>query len=147
MIIKLNKEHLNDLKNIEDNCFSHPLSESNLLNSLENGRYCFLGFKIDAKIVGYISVFITEDEAYINNIAVLDEFRKQKIASNLLDQMIQYVKSVKCSFITLEVRESNLPAISLYKKFGFENVAIRKNYYDKPIENAIIMTKYLEKSE
>ena len=51
-----------------------------------------------------------------------------------------------CEFITLEVRQSNITAVNLYKKNGFKQVAIRKNYYNNPIESAIIMTKFLEKN-
>ena len=143
MIVILNENNLNDLYNIEDNCFSHPMSKQNLLDSLTNDKYFVFGYKIDEKIVAYASVFIVSNEAYINNIAVLSEYRKQGIAQKLTNKLIEIAKiDENCDFISLEVRQSNSPAISLYKKLGFEEVANRKNYYSKPTENAIIMNKY-----
>ena len=147
MIITLNKEHIDDLVFIENSCFSHPMSKANLLDSITNEKYVFLGFVVDDKVVAYGSVFIVSGEAYINNIAVLDDFRKQGIAKTIVNQLISICESKNCEFVTLEVRESNLPAISLYEKKGFEKVTIRKNYYNEPIENAIIMTNFLEKNK
>ena len=142
MIITLNEQHIDDLVFIENNCFSHPMSRQNLLESISNKNYIFLGFIVNKKLVGYGSVFIVSGEAYINNIAVLKDFRKQGIAKTIVNQLIDFCKNKNCEFITLEVRESNSPAISLYKKLNFQEVANRKNYYSQPIENAIIMTKY-----
>ncbi len=142
MIVRLNSTNLDELVIIENVCFSHPMSKQNLLESLDNDKYFIFGYKTDGKIVAYASVFITSNEAYINNIAVLSEFRKQGIAKKLVLKLIETAKDNLCEFISLEVRESNSPAITLYKKFDFQEVANRKNYYSQPIENAIIMTKY-----
>ncbi len=143
MLIKLNNSHLNQLKRIEDNCFSHPLSLQNIKNSLDNDKYVYYGYVKDDVLVGYISVFFVLDEAYINNVAVLEQFRHKKIASKLIEKVLDHCAQSNSSFISLEVRESNLAAINLYSKFDFKNVTIRKNYYNKPIEDAIIMTKFL----
>lgn len=142
MIITLNNNYIDDLVFIENNCFTHPMSKTNLHESLNNDRYVFIGFVSDEKIVGYGSVFIVSNEAYINNIAVLKDYRSQGIAKKIVNHLINICKDKNCDFITLEVRESNSPAISLYEKQGFEKITVRKNYYNEPIENAIIMTKY-----
>ncbi len=143
MVIKLNTSHINQIKNIEDSCFSNPLSLQNIENSLENDKYVYYGYMIGDVVVGYISVFFVLDEAYINNIAVLEKFRNQKIASKLIQKVLEHCAGSNSSFISLEVRESNLAAIKLYEKFDFKKVTIRKDYYNKPLENAIIMTKTL----
>ena len=142
MIKILNSDNIVDLVLIENSCFSHPLSKTNISESINNEKYMFLGYKIDGRLIGYISVFIILDEAYINNIAVLKEFRKQGIGNKLVNEILEVCKNKSCKFVTLEVRESNFPAISLYEKLGFERITVRKNYYNEPIENAIIMTKY-----
>lgn len=143
MIRKIDSSFTDKLVNIEKCCFSHPASRENIKSSLENDRYEYVGFLINDILVGYGSVFIAANESYINNIAVLKEYRKQGIASEILMKILEL--SSDCDFVTLEVRESNLPAIALYQKHGFKQVAVRKNYYSEPVENAIIMTKYLEK--
>lgn len=143
MIKRLDLNFVDDLIFIENNCFSHSMSKENIETSLCNDKYRFFGFFDGEKLVGYGSVFIVSGEGYINNIAVLEDYRHQGIASQIIEKLIDVSK--ECEFVTLEVRESNNPAINLYSKYGFKQVALRKNYYSQPIENAIIMTKYLEK--
>ena len=143
MIIKLDNSHLYQLKSIEDSCFSHPLSLENIKNSLENDKYIYYGYVVDNVLVGYISVFFVVDEAYINNVAVLEQFRHKKIASKLIEMVLEHCKKNESVFVSLEVRESNLAAINLYEKYNFKKVTVRKNYYNKPLEDAIIMTNYL----
>lgn len=142
MIKKLSIDNLNELLFIENNCFSHPLSENNLRSSLLNEKYYTIGFYVDSNLIGYGSVFLVADEAYINNIAVLSDYRKQGIASAIVNELCKFSETQKCNFITLEVRESNTSAISLYNKLEFAKVGVRKKYYNQPTENAIIMTKY-----
>ena len=141
MLIELNIKHSKEIFAIEQKCFSHPLLLENIEQTLINDKYRFIGFILDDKLIGYGSVFIVADESYINNIAVLEDYRNQGIASQIVEKLSDASK--ECEFVTLEVRESNFPAINLYNKFNFEQVAIRRNYYNKPIENAIIMTKKL----
>ena len=93
---------------------------------------------LDGNVVGYMGLQIFCGEGYVTNVAVLPEYRRQGIAKMLIEKQMQN----KMSFITLEVRESNLPAIKLYESCGFENVGIRPKFYSNPTENAIIMTKY-----
>lgn len=89
----------------------------------------------DNKIVGFLNYSVIYERAEINYIFVIESYRGKKIASKMLDFMIQSCKI--CDNITLEVRESNNVAISLYKKFGFKEVAIRDNYYNN--EDGILM--------
>ena len=80
---------------------------------------------------------IFSGEGYVTNVAVLPDFRRQGIAEMLIKKQLEN----DMNFISLEVRKSNLPAISLYKKLGFETVGIRPHFYTSPDEDAVIMTK------
>ena len=128
---------------IEDECFSLPWSEKSLSESMALDNYIFLLAVVDYEISGYIGLYIAIDEGDITNIAVKEKYRKQGIANKLLEVMIERCKQRKIININLEVRESNFAAIKLYEKFGFENLGIRKNFYEKPLENAMIMQKHI----
>jgi ribosomal-protein-alanine N-acetyltransferase len=84
------------------------------------------------------------DEGSLDNIAVDPAYRRQGVAQALLEALIAQGQAQRLSFITLEVREHNAPAIGLYEKNGFQVVGRRKNYYEKPREDAILMTLTLE---
>ena len=84
------------------------------------------------------------DEGYISNVAVSAEYRRQGIADALINKLCERAEELDLSFVTLEVRKSNDPAIALYSKYGFVPVGERKNYYEQPRENALLMTKYMK---
>lgn len=83
------------------------------------------------------------DEVEIYTIAVDELYRGQKIASNMLEHLINFSREMKVSKIWLEVSTKNMPAINLYEKFGFEKIRLRKNYYSLTNEDAYIMLKEL----
>lgn len=134
--------HLDDVYIIETECFSHPWSRQSLENELNNETSLFLVAKEENKVIGYIGMSIVIDEGYIFNVAVREKYRNKGVATALINELVTCGKKNSFSFITLEVRESNLPAISLYSKFGFVKAGERKDYYSNPKENAILMTKY-----
>ena len=131
-------EHINEVENIEKICFAHPWSKADLERQLNLDTSHFAVATLDGNVVGYMGLQIFSGEGYVTNVAVLPEYRRQGIAKMLIEKQLQN----EMSFITLEVRESNLPAIKLYESCGFENVGIRPKFYTNPTENAIIMTKY-----
>lgn len=135
--------HLDDVYIIETECFSHPWSRQSLEEELNNETSLFLVAKEENGVIGYIGMSIVIDEGYIFNVAVREKYRNKGAATALINELVTYGKKNNFSFITLEVRESNLPAISLYSKFGFIKAGERKDYYSNPKENAILMTKYL----
>ena len=134
--------HLDDVYIIETECFSHPWSKQSLEEELNNETSLFLVAKEENEVIGYIGMSIVIDEGYIFNVAVRENYRNKGVATSLINELVTYGKKNNFSFITLEVRESNLPAISLYSKFGFIKAGGRKDYYSNPKENAILMTKY-----
>ena len=135
-----NQNQIKDIAKLEKACFSCPCSENTLYDEMNHGVYFFIAQQ-NGSVLGYLGISVILDEGYITNIAVFPEFRKKGIASKLLEFLFDFAKQKELSFVSLEVRESNMPAISLYKKFGFENEGFRKNFYTNPKENAIIMTK------
>ncbi len=135
--------YLDDVYIIETECFSHPWSKQSLEEELNNETSLFLVAKEENEVIGYIGMSIVIDEGYIFNVAVRESYRNKGVATSLINELVTYGKKNNFSFITLEVRESNFPAISLYSKFGFIKAGERKDYYSNPKENAILMTKYL----
>ena len=113
------------------------------LDSLNSS--CIVAVDNNNRVLGYASLTVAADEGYINNIAVRRELRRQGLASDLLGVFVKFAQAQHLAFLTLEVRDTNLAARSLYRKFGFQDVGRRKNYYDKPTEDAILMTKFFQK--
>ena len=111
-------------------------------SELENGNSRYLISKINEKIVGFAGIIPVIDEADISNIVVHKDFRNKKIGSLLLESLLNLAVSLNLNTINLEVRESNIPAIKLYEKFGFEVCGLRKKYYGN-LENAVLMKKHL----
>ncbi len=142
-IIEMSAEHIPCIALLEKECFSSPWSEKAFLNELQNDNSHFL-VAYSEEVLGYIGVQEICGEAYITNIAVFEKYRNLRIGRTLLKKAVEGALSRNCDFITLEVRESNKPAISLYKSEDFEVAGFRKNFYTYPTENGIIYTKYLK---
>ena len=94
----------------------------------------------DGQVLGYAGLHDIVGEGYVDNIAVFPQFRGQGIGEALTRALIEYMRCAALEFLTLEVRASNLPAISLYEKLGFRQEGRRKNFYRHPTEDARIMT-------
>ncbi len=129
---------------LENKCFSEPWSEAGLKDSLSRAAYRMLTAKDNGKVVGYIGAYMAADELNITNIAVHPAYRRQGIGAMLLDEMIHAAEENRMTTIYLEVRVSNQAAIALYRKAGFDNAGIRKNFYDNPKEDAKMMCLYLD---
>ena len=133
-----------EVAKLEEKCFSSPWSEKTLAESLKNEFSYFVCAKSGEKVSGYAGMYYICGEGYAFNIAVDENFRKMKIGTNLLKNLIDFSKSKNLKFLSLEVRQSNIAAINLYEKLGFKNLGIRKNFYEFPKENAVIMTLYFD---
>ena len=130
------------LAQIERACFAQPWSEQALADTLGQTGSLFLLAEEGDKVVGYAGCQCVLDEGYITNVAVLPRARRQGIARQLLQTLLQQGKG-RLSFITLEVRQSNRAAIALYQQLGFCQVGVRKGYYTDPVEDAQLWTKEL----
>jgi ribosomal-protein-alanine acetyltransferase len=132
-------EHLQRLAAIERQCFSDPWPEQIIVRMLDQFTVCIDG---DA-LAGYIVLSSVLDEGSIDNVAVAPEFRRQGVADLLLSDAESRGRAMRLASLTLEVRAGNEPAIRLYEKHGFAKVGRRKSYYEKPREDAILMTLLL----
>lgn len=141
-IEQMTAEHLDGVEALEKSCFSHPWSRQSLMSELENAQSLFYAAVEDGQVVGYIGMSFVLDEGYIYNVAVDEKYRKKGIGSALICTLVTHCKKEGFAFLTLEVRESNTAARSLYQHFGFIKVGERKNYYSAPTENAVLMTLY-----
>ena len=95
----------------------------------------------DGTLLGYAYFRTVLDEGYVGDLAVRRDRRRRGIGRALITAMCAEAECRELAFLTLEVRESNSAARSLYERSGFFPVGIRKNYYEKPRENAVLMTK------
>lgn len=135
--------HINGVYNLSKECFAIPWTLDSITNELNNplAKYIIAEDLETNEVIGFVGVWIVAGEGDITNIAVNPNYRKHGVASNLLLNLLDICKSLNCNDITLEVRESNIPAQNLYKKFDFKEEGIRKGYYSDNGENAIIMWK------
>lgn len=144
MDIKIEEMTINDLNIIKDNLendFDNFWNYNILKEEIESDNSKYIVAKIDNEVIGFAGIKIIVDEADIMNIVTKISYRNQGIGTLLLKNLISISSELQLSSISLEVNEENLPAIHLYEKFGFENLGVRKNYYQN--KNAIIMTKKL----
>jgi len=141
VIRNMNSNDIDQITEIEKKCFSLPWSRVSFEGELINEHAYYECAEENENIVGYMGMWKILDECHITNVAVVPEYRNRGIASMLINKMIGVCKCSEIKNMTLEVRESNLTAINLYKKFGFFSVGKRPKYYQLPLEDAIIMWK------
>lgn len=134
--------HLDGVCRLEQMCFAHPWSRQSLEAELKNDHSLFYAATENGAVLGYIGMSYVLDEGYIYNVAVDEAARNKGVGSALIQTLVNHCKRESFAFLTLEVRESNAEARSLYGKFGFVKVGERKNYYSDPCENAVLMTLY-----
>lgn len=135
-------EHIDQIAQLEKQCFSTPWSSQALRQELEVDNAVFLTALYDNNVVGYVGMHNNLGEGYITNIAVDKQYRRKSIGQQLILALFDYAADNNMQFISLEVRVSNNAAISLYEKLGFEKLGIRKSFYSHPTEDALIMTRY-----
>jgi ribosomal-protein-alanine N-acetyltransferase len=132
------------IEEIEALCFSDPWTREMLLYQLTDPDSLFLAAQdTTGALLGYIGCKTVLDEGYISNVAVHPASRRRGVGDALIAALIERAREMELSFLTLEVRESNAPAIALYSKHGFVTVGRRRDYYEKPKEAALLMTKLL----
>ena len=140
-IVIASEQDAHILAQIENSCFSSPWSESSIKEALSDPKYVFFKLVCGDEAVGYGGIMTVLDESDVVNIAVLPKFRGRGYGRMLLLALENEAKGQGAELLHLEVRQGNEVAIGLYKSFGFATDGIRKNYYTKPLENAVLMTK------
>ena len=149
--LEFSMQNVFQLANIEKACFGRDAwSIQALIGEFSNDFSHFFAHEIDGKIVGYACVRIMYEEAQICNIAVLPEHRRKGIATKLLQMVANFAKEKGCERAELEVNVANLPAVELYRKCGYGEAGIRKNFYRKsryPSRDAYTMVLTLTEKE
>ena len=140
---KAGAEMLPELCSIERACFSSPWSEGSIIAELGDESSVFLVAEDEKALLGFVIVKVAADECEVYNIAVMPEHRRKGAARKLLEAALGKAKERGALAAYLEVRESNEAAQKLYISMGFEAIGLRKDYYDGPRENAVLMKKEL----
>ena len=134
-------EHIASVARLERENFSLPWSENVLSSELKNPLSLWVVATNDGAVIGYVGAQIVPDEADMMNLAVDAQYRRQGIGKALVEHLIASLQERMVRSLTLEVRVSNAPAVSLYEGMGFLTVGRRPNYYQKPKEDAWILRK------
>ena len=140
-IIPMTRQHVAQVAALEELCFSAPWSEASVAGELDNPLSVWLVCEDQGRVLGYVGSQTVLEESDMMNIAVLPEARRAGIGEWLILSLIELLKDRGSRSLALEVRASNTPAISLYKKLGFLQVGRRPNYYRSPREDALILRK------
>ena len=148
-IVKLSKikicpmvtEDIEQVVEIEAQAYGeHHWSKSSFYDEMSNNLAKYYSAKTeDGILVGYAGTWHIIDEGHITTIAVKKEFQRQHIGEAIITKILEDCYKNGIKYLTLEVRESNAPAISLYQKYGFQSLGTRKGYYQDNNENALIM--------
>ena len=145
MIIRyMELEDVSRVAELERETFSLPWSEKGFMDALRLENNILIVAEEDSKILGYICMYVSFDEGEITNVVVDPKYRSQGIGCFMMKHIIDMAREKFIQRIVLEVRVSNASAIGLYNKCGFLPVGIRKNFYEKPVEDASIMVATLE---
>jgi [ribosomal protein S18]-alanine N-acetyltransferase len=141
IIAPLQRKDLPELLLIESASFAHPWSEALFLEELgKNPRTLFGARKtLSGPLAGYICFWVVDDEIQVANLAVNPDYRRQGIARALMSFLLNLVRDTSRSNVFLEVRPSNLSALSLYHALGFKVLYRRPNYYAPEGEDALVM--------
>lgn len=138
MIRRMKPEDLDQVMMLERQIFSRPWSEESMRSALQQDTI-YLVDVADGKIRGYLGIWCMAEDGDLCNMAVAEQARRGGVASRLMEEGMACCRRQGVHRIVLEVRESNLPAKTLYQSKGFVPIGVRKQYYSEPRENAVIM--------
>lgn len=145
LIREMECDDLAKIEILESQLFTSQWSRDDFIYEIKKNEVSYnYVLEEESEIVGYVGVWIMYDQAQITTIGVRSDCQRKGYGRYMMTQMINLVKKHGCLSMSLEVRVSNSPAISLYESLGFQNVAIRKNYYQDNHEDAYLMIKEWE---
>ena len=140
-------DDLDWLCKLEEESFSLPWTREQLEGQMSGENKLLLVAQLDGRPAGYMGLYWVLDEGYVTNVCTSAEYRRRGVASALINSVTERARELDLSFITLEVRASNASAHSVYAQMDFNDVGVRPGYYEKPAEDAVIMTLYLKEVE
>lgn len=132
-------DDLDGVMEIENVNFSKPWTETGFFTFLIRDDTLFLVAAEDDEILGYCGIVMAQDEGDITNVSVVKKLQNKGIGQRLIRELLERTKSRGVQKVFLEVRVSNQQAIHVYEKMGFEQISIRKNYYEAPVEDGLVM--------
>ncbi|MDN3019400.1 ribosomal protein S18-alanine N-acetyltransferase [Neobacillus drentensis] len=136
----MREEDIDQVLAVEQASFTVPWSREAFYNELHNNKFAvYIVLEEDNKIIGYCGTWIVIDEAHVTNVAILPESRGRKLGETMMRKLMSVSREMGAKSMTLEVRVTNHVAQSLYRKLGFQNGGIRKNYYSDNQEDALVM--------
>ena len=139
--VLMDQSHVAAIAELEKICFNDPWSVNSISSELNNRLSLWIVAMDSGKLAGYVGSQSVLGWADMMNLAVDPDYRKQGIGRRLVEELICRLKEDEVTCLTLEVRASNDPAISLYKSMGFTEVGRRPGYYHNPKEDALILRK------
>lgn len=143
----LQEKHLDDVMPIEQEAYPEPWTIGMFRQDIHSPAAHFYVALIDNELVGYVGMWRAVDEAHITSVTVRQEYRGLGLGQALVSFILDVARRIGLKYATLEVRESNLRAQRLYYKMGFDNVGLRKGYYHKNNEDAIIMSREVDRAD
>jgi len=152
-IRRMKEEDLPAVRAIEVQSFTNPWSDNTFRGEIQNTSFSFPMVVVrrpgnpvvaDGEVVGYVIFWMIGDDVQVNNVAVRPDCRGLGLGDAMMRYAIAKVRGAGATFMTLEVRQSNTPALGLYRKLGFEVLGTRKNYYTNPDEDARVLGLVLD---
>lgn len=144
-IVRMTRRHLPQVLEIEPLCFTETWNEGDFLRLLDNRDALCLCALHAGRVVGYSCLWIVIESSELGNLAVHPEFQGQGIGALLLERNLGVCRKKNVVAVFLEVRASNHRAVELYRRHGFQGIGLRKRYYSRPVEDALIMKLELRK--
>lgn len=143
MIVKMNESHVAQIAALERECFSDPWSEASIASELHSEWSLWLVDEEDGQVVAYVGSQSAPPDADVMNVAVAPSHRRQGRGEALMLALMDALRALNRESLSLEVRQSNAPALALYRRLGFVQVGKRPKYYHNPVEDALILRKEL----
>ncbi len=141
----MREEDLDEVEAIEKASFSIPWSRNSIKDAMNTPDNVYIVCEEDGHIAGYCGMWTVLGEGNIVNVAVGEAYRRRGIGREMMDSLIERGLEKQVEIFFLEVRQSNEAAKHLYESAGFKNIGLRKNFYEKPCEDACVMSRIISK--
>lgn len=136
----MNEQDIDDVLKVEHESFSVPWSREAFYNEITKNQFAaYIVIEENGQVIGYSGTWVVTDEAHVTNVAILPQYRGRKLGEAMMKKLMEIASELGAKTMTLEVRVSNEVARKLYRKLGFQDGSIRKNYYTDNQEDALIM--------
>ena len=139
-IHEIAEKDISDIERMEREIFPDPWSQKGISDTWKQNHALILGAWLEERMIGYVVFYYVLDEGEIVRIAVDAACRRQGAAGQMLKELWRFCSEKEITRMMLDVRKSNKPAIYFYQSHGFVEDGIRKNYYENPSEDAILMS-------